>query len=610
MTPPQTLLAGRYRLLEPIGQGGMGRVWLAMDEFLTRQVAVKEVVAPQGLTAAEVRDMGARALREARAAARLSHPNVVTVYDIVVTDTAPWIVMEYLPCRSLYEVVSQDGPLPVAEAARVGLSVLTALRAAHGVGVLHRDVKPGNVLMDESGRIVLTDFGLATIVGDPSVTRSGMIIGSPSYMAPERARDAEAGEAADLWSLGATLYFAVEGRSPYERSTALATVAALASEEPDPAVRSGRLKPVLNGLLRRNPAARLDPQTLERMLRAIARNAAVKPGVAKNVDPIGVTNLVPAANGAGKATLAETPAGEATPVDLGTVDESAVGAGESRAEGVTPTDMPVLPAESRTAQLRIKADELWDRRHVVRQSLTVRLRTLAGLRQPVADRVSHLWTIVRVDRRAWAVAIAAAVVLVALASWAVAGPSGGSPGSAPGSSPPDSSTTPGSSASLAPTSASAAPASGAGITLPAGWHIYTDTTGFSVAVNANWAVSRQGTMVYFREGNGGRVLGIDQTNKPAADPVGDWTGKEQYRVGRGDFPQYARVRLVAVDYFLKAADWEFTYRLDGVPVHVNNRGFIVSATRAYGMWWSTPADRWNEYHADLELIQRSFTPAR
>ena len=298
MTPPQTLLAGRYRLLEPIGQGGMGRVWLATDEFLTRQVAVKEVVAPQGLTAAEVRDMGARALREARAAARLSHPNVVTVYDIVVTDTAPWIVMEYLSCRSLYEVVSQDGPLPVPEAARVGLAVLTALRAAHGVGVLHRDVKPSNVLMDESGRIVLTDFGLATIVGDPSVTRSGMIIGSPSYMAPERARDAEAGEAADLWSLGATVYFAVEGRSPYDRSTALATVAALASEDPDPAVRSGRLKPVLNGLLRRNPAERLDPRTLERMLRPIARNAAPRLGTAKNV------GLIPLARTAADPWLA------------------------------------------------------------------------------------------------------------------------------------------------------------------------------------------------------------------------------------------------------------------------------------------------------------------
>jgi hypothetical protein len=145
--------------------------------------------------------------------------------------------------------------------------------------------------------------------------------------------------------------------------------------------------------------------------------------------------------------------------------------------------------------------------------------------------------------------------------------------------------------------------------LPAGWRMYTDPTGFSVAVNASWQVSRQGTIVYFREPNGDRVLGIDQTNKPIADPVADWRGQEKYRVQNGDFPGYQRVRLTEVNYFRKAADWEFTYLRDGVPVHVNNRGFIVSPTKAYGMWWSTPAGLWADYHADLDLIQRSFVPA-
>jgi hypothetical protein len=634
MTPPQTLLAGRYRLLEPIGQGGMGRVWLATDEFLTRQVAVKEVVAPQGLTAAEVRDMGARALREARAAARLSHPNVVTVYDIVVTDTAPWIVMEYLQCRSLYEVVSQDGPLPVAEAAQMGLAVLTALRAAHGVGVLHRDVKPGNVLIDQGGRTVLTDFGLATIVGDPSVTRSGMIIGSPSYMAPERARDAEAGEAADLWSLGATLYFAVEGRSPYERSSALATVAALASEEPDPAVRSGRLKPVLNGLLRRNPAARLDPQTLERMLRVIARNASVKPGVAKYVHPVGVSKVGLAAVGGVKPTLAEAihaaptkapPANTAAPANTVPAPASvvpapanAVPADAVRTDGAR-ADAPPGDGAPSNAQPAAVAEAVtkvaWDApAPPPRGARTARVKALwspVGRALPV--RLRRLWAVVRVDRRAWALAIAVAVVLVAVATWSAASPSGSvSSGTAPQSPPPmPSSGQPG--ASAAQPSAAGTPrqsASGTGVVLPAGWRMYTDPTGFSVAVNASWTVSRQGTIVYFRDTNGGPVLGIDQTDSPIADPVADWRSKERYRVDNGDFPGYHRVRLVDVNYFTKAADWEFTYFRDGSAVHANNRGFIVSPTKAYGMWWSTPAEQWDQYHADLDLIQRSFIPAR
>jgi len=212
MTSTQIVLAGRYRLREPIGQGGMGRVWLATDTLLGRDVAVKELVPPPGFTEDEIRDMGARTVREARAAARLSHGNVIAVYDVVVESGAPWIVMEYVKGRSLYQVVADEGPLEVTTVAQIGLSVLAALVAAHRVGVLHRDVKPGNVLITDEHRVVLTDFGLATIVGEPAVTRSGVVIGSPSYMAPERARDGEAGPAADPWSLGATLYFAVEGQ--------------------------------------------------------------------------------------------------------------------------------------------------------------------------------------------------------------------------------------------------------------------------------------------------------------------------------------------------------------------------------------------------------------
>ncbi|WP_203935419.1 serine/threonine-protein kinase, partial [Planosporangium mesophilum] len=270
MSVTQPLLAERYRLVRSLGQGGMGRVWLARDEVLHRDVAIKEVVPPEGLTAQERDEMRRRTLREARAAARLNHPSVVRVYDVVRTDMHPWIVMEYVPSRSLHEVINEDGTLPPARVARIGLQVLGALRAAHRAGVLHRDVKPSNVLLTDDGRVVLTDFGLATMAGDATVTRPGMVLGSPAYIAPERARQGITGPESDLWSLGATLYAAVEGSSPYQRSSAIETLTALVTEEPPPARNAGPLKSVLNGLLRKDPESRIDAEEAERLLRRAA----------------------------------------------------------------------------------------------------------------------------------------------------------------------------------------------------------------------------------------------------------------------------------------------------------------------------------------------------
>ena len=182
--------------------------------------------------------------------------------------------MEYVPSRSLQDTLAADGPYPPVRAAEIGLGVLAALRAAHRAGVVHRDVKPGNVLIGDDGRVVLTDFGLATVPGDPNVTRTGLVLGSPAYIAPERARDGTAGPAADLWSLGATLYAAVEGASPFARPSAIATLAALATENPPPARNAGPLKPVLNGLLRKDPTHRINAEEAERLLlRAIGRRS-------------------------------------------------------------------------------------------------------------------------------------------------------------------------------------------------------------------------------------------------------------------------------------------------------------------------------------------------
>src|SRR5262249_12955668 len=224
---------------------GMGRVWLAGDEVLRRDVAVKEVVLPIGLPDAELAELRQRTLREARAAARLSHPNVVAIYDVIRADDQPWIVMEYIPSRSLHRVINEDGPLDPGRVARIGLSVLAALAAAHRAGVLHRDVKPNNVLISDTGRVVLTDFGLATFDGgENAVTRPGLVLGSPQYIAPERARTGDSTPESDLWSLGATLYAAVEGRPPFARTTTMATLTALATERPDPMRRAGPLTPV------------------------------------------------------------------------------------------------------------------------------------------------------------------------------------------------------------------------------------------------------------------------------------------------------------------------------------------------------------------------------
>src|SRR4051812_24305476 len=280
MSYEQQLVAERYRLASLIGSGGMGRVWLARDEVLRREVAVKEVVLPEDMTFTERNELCQRTLREARAAGRLSHPNVVAVYDVVQAEGRPWIVMELVRSRSLYQVVKEDGPVPPRRAAEIGLAVLAALRAAHQAGVWHRDVKPGNVLLADDGRVVLTDFGLATFEGDGTVTRSGVILGSAQYISPERARDGASGPESDLWSLGATLYAAVEGRSPYARDTAMATLTALATLPPDTPRRAGPLRPVLIGLLRKNPRHRMRAPEVERLLtRIVAGEARVRRGL-------------------------------------------------------------------------------------------------------------------------------------------------------------------------------------------------------------------------------------------------------------------------------------------------------------------------------------------
>jgi tRNA A-37 threonylcarbamoyl transferase component Bud32 len=260
------LLAGRYRLGETLGRGGMGKVWRAHDEVLHRVVAVKELTAGLYVSEADRAVMHARTQKEARAAARISHPGVVTVHDVLEHDARPWIVMQYVDGPSLADAVKEPGRIDEREAARIGLDVLRALGAAHAAGVLHRDIKPANVLLAKDGRALITDFGIAAIEGDSTITRTGEIVGSIDYLAPERVRGHDPGPASDLWSLGATLFTAVEGTSPFRRSSPLATMQAVVDEEPPAPVRAGRLGPVIMALLRKDPAARPSAAEAERML--------------------------------------------------------------------------------------------------------------------------------------------------------------------------------------------------------------------------------------------------------------------------------------------------------------------------------------------------------
>ncbi|MFJ1973221.1 serine/threonine-protein kinase [Streptomyces sp. NPDC087903] len=284
------LLAGRYRLGEVLGRGGMGTVWRAEDETLGRTVAVKELRFPSSIDEDEKRRLITRTLREAKAIARIRNNSAVTVFDVVEEDDRPWIVMELVEGKSLAEAIREDGLLEPRRAAEVGLAILDVLRSAHREGILHRDVKPSNVLISEDGRVVLTDFGIAQVEGDPSITSTGMLVGAPSYISPERARGHKPGPAADLWSLGGLLYAAVEGAPPYDKGSAIATLTAVMTEPLGEPKNAGPLKDVIYGLLTKDPEQRLDDAGARAMLNAVLH--APEPKVVEP-EPADATRVVP-----------------------------------------------------------------------------------------------------------------------------------------------------------------------------------------------------------------------------------------------------------------------------------------------------------------------------
>ncbi|CAN5898344.1 hypothetical protein BH23ACT2_BH23ACT2_30980 [soil metagenome] len=261
MTAPGRLVAGRYRLRGRIADGGMGTVWLADDERLGREVAIKELLPPADTDPATARQQRERALREGRIAARLSHPHAISVYDVALEDDQPWLVMEYLPSRSLAAVLTEDGVLRVDQTAQIGAQIADALTATHAAGIVHRDVKPANVLIGRGERIEglvkITDFGISHASGDVTLTQTGLITGTPAFLAPEVAQGIEQGPAADVFSLGATLYTCLEGQPPFGRGdNALQQLHRVAAGTIAPPQRSGALTRPLLRMLAADPAAR------------------------------------------------------------------------------------------------------------------------------------------------------------------------------------------------------------------------------------------------------------------------------------------------------------------------------------------------------------------
>ncbi|MCX5066098.1 protein kinase [Micromonospora lupini] len=623
------LIAGRYRLLDLVGRGGMGRVWRARDEMLHREVAVKEVVPPTWLADHERAELRSRTLREARAAARLNHPAVVRLYDVVPVEGSPWIVMEYVPSRTLQDVIDTEGPLEPARAARIGLALLGALEAAHTAGVLHRDVKPQNVLVAHDGRVMLADFGLATFDGgDGAMTRPGMVLGSPQYVAPERAAEGVSTVAADLWSLGATLHAAVEGRSPYARSNAMATLSALAAGPPDPAPHAGPLAPVLAGLLRRDPSDRLDHDGARRLLTAAATGQPSRPTLPPEAVPdaptrsAGSTGSAGAIGSAGSgASAAGEPADQDATVSLSEPGPTAATNGSgavppgNTSTGARPSAEPGVRASAEATAATPAAPERPGGR-------------LGG--RPTARRAALAVTALLV---AAAAGVGTALAVAGDAPTDTAGRStapptdrpndgggpygGGGPGGPYGGGGPGRPGPPPNGRDVPPPPFPcvrpdvAGPPVPTGSRLPGerfrpppGWVWHTDSAGFRISVPARWHYSREGTVACFQDPATGRALSVTQGG--TADPLTRLRSVRDDAADAGALPGYDEIRFAADG---GGAEWEcrWTAPYGGPLLHARQQ---VLPDRRWMLGWITDDRDWTAADADWTVVRDSFRPPR
>ncbi|MFE2286937.1 protein kinase [Streptomyces sp. NPDC059443] len=614
------LLAGRYRLSDVLGKGGMGTVWRAKDETLGRTVAVKELRFGTGVDEDEKRRLITRTLREAKAIARIRSGGAVTVYDVVDEDGRPWIVMELIEGPSLAEFIRENGPLTPRRAAEVGLAVLDVLRAAHRQGILHRDVKPSNVLLADhgNGRVILTDFGIAQVEGDPSVTSTGMLVGAPSYISPERARGQRPGPPADMWSLGGLLYASVEGTPPYDKGSALATLTAVMTEPVDPPKNAGPLTEVIYGLLVKDPAHRLDDARARAMLTAVIE-APEAP-----------------------APVAAPSAEETRQISLAEAQEAAERANaEKAAKAAEKAEKKERERREREQRERARAAL-----KSARKAAAVVTATAATAAEPPAPRPAPVPAPLTdvMPRRTIALAIAGVVVVLAvigsLIAYAFSGdekggaknegkggkqPAASSPatGSSPAPTPSPKSGQPGTSANGGAGSPSPDAGTGAGTgtgtgsgtgttssgqgqgttpggaggSLPSGYAMVTEPgLHFAMAMPQGFkqtdTIGNNDGAIYSRDGGFPRIQ-VDFTDKPGQDARAAWL--ELAPAVAKSSPNYKLLRVDVVDYrgYPTVADWEFERDQKGTRVRVLDRGFRMDAKHGYAIMISCAADQWD-----------------
>ncbi|MEW2137012.1 protein kinase [Streptomyces sp. NPDC005409] len=607
------LLAGRYRLGAVLGKGGMGTVWRAQDETLGRTVAVKELRFSTGVDEDEKRRLITRTLREAKAIARIRSGGAVTVYDVVDEDGRPWIVMELIEGSSLAEFVRENGPLTPHRAAEVGLAVLDVLRAAHGQGILHRDVKPSNVLIAANGRVVLTDFGIAQVEGDPSVTSTGMLVGAPSYISPERARGYKPGPPADMWSLGGLLYAAVEGVPPYDKGSALATLTAVMTEPVDPPKNAGPLTEVIYGLLVKDPALRLDDERARAMLTAVvnAPEPAPAPVAAAVAEETRQISLADAKEAAEKAT-AEKAAEKAAKKERERRDREqreraraalksarkAAAAAATPAVAVSAAEAPTPKPKARTSPVAAPLTDVMPRRTIALAIAAV-LVVLAVVGSLIAYAFSGE------DKGAKNEGKGGQNTPSASAPQAAGGAGQGSPKPSPNTG------EPGGAGGAAGTGGkpdqgqqAASGGQGQGATtggaaggIPAGFALVQDFGfHFSMVMPEGFqhleTAGENSGAIYSRAKDFPKIQ-VDYNSKPGDDARTAWV--QLAPAVSGSSRGYKLIRIDTVDYkgYPTVADWEFEREQNGTRVRVLNRGFKVDATHGYAIMISCPADQWD-----------------
>ncbi|QDY78590.1 serine/threonine-protein kinase [Streptomyces qinzhouensis] len=580
------LLAGRYRLGGVLGRGGMGTVWRAEDETLSRTVAVKELRFPHQIDEDEKRRLITRTLREAKAIARIRNTSAVTVYDVVDEDDRPWIVMELVEGKSLAEVIREDGTLTPRRAAEVGLAILDVLRSAHREGILHRDVKPSNVLIAaDDGRVVLTDFGIALVEGDPSITSTGMLVGAPSYISPERARGQRPGPAADLWSLGGLIYASVEGSPPYDKGSAIATLTAVMTEPLDPPKNAGPLEEVIYGLLAKDPAQRLDDAGARALLtRALnAPDVPVEPPLPPDATRAMTLPTIPPPEPAAPART-EPPRGPVRP---------ARNAAPAAAAAARPPQQPPSPPVQRAAPRRAPLTDVVPRRTLVLLAVGIALAILGtvmyltigrnndgdGSGNAGGDRTTSAGTTPETGTKDGKTAGGGEKPADTTDGKGTSDGATGKDGATGASKPPT----------------GTAPGKGA---LPAGYAEKTDARfRFSMAMPAGFrltdiAGASSGGIYNTGKGAFPRVQ-VDFNNKPGTDAVAAWENSVAGTRGASTNYQHRGIKAVQYNGYRTVADWEFERDHDGKRMRVLNRGFVVDDKRGYSIMVSCPVAEWD-----------------